>query len=136
LAENKDFLIKEETLTDIADSIRNVDNTLKELSPSQMSDEIRRLTAVIEQDFDANSPNAQSGKSVAEAVNIEKDRAMAAEKTEQENRDMADNKLQSQINAIITKQETQQDKVITRTLSENTVTETFDAPNAEQILIL
>mgnify|MGYP002516295216 CR=1 FL=1 len=49
---------------------------------------------------------------------------------------MADNKLQSQINAIITKQETQQDKVITRTLSENTVTETFDAPNAEQILIL
>lgn len=47
-----------------------------------------------------------------------------------------DEQLQSQINAIITKQETQQDKVITRTLSENTVTETFDAPNAEQILIL
>lgn len=136
MAENKDFLIKKETLKDIADSIRNVDNTLKELSPSQMSEEIRRLTAIIEQDFDANSPNAQSGKAVAEAVNIEKDRAMAAEKTEQENRDMADNKLQSQINAIITKQETQQDKVITRTLSENTVTETFDAPNAEQILIL
>lgn len=47
-----------------------------------------------------------------------------------------DEQLQSQINAIIVKQETQQDKVITRTLSENTVTETFDAPNAEQILIL
>lgn len=136
MAENKDFLIKKETLKDIADSIRNVDNTLKELSPSQMSEEIRRLTAIIEQDFDANSPNAQSGKAVAEAVNIEKDRAMAAEKTEQENRDMADNKLQSQINTIIAKQETQQDKVITRTLSENTVTETFDAPNGEQILIL
>ena len=136
MAENKDFLIKKETLKDIADSIRNVDNTLKELSPSQMSEEIRRLTAIIEQDFDANSPNAQSGKAVAEAVNIEKDRAMAAEKTEQENRDMADNKLQSQINTIIAKQETQQDKVITRTLSENTVTETFDAPNGEQIIIL
>ena len=136
MAENKDFLIKEETLTDLADSIRNVDNTLKELSPSQMSEEIRRLTAIIEQDFDANSSNAQSGKAVAEAVNIEKDRALAAEKTEQENRDMADNKLQSQINTIITKQEAQQDKVITRTLSENTVTETFDAPNAEQVLIL
>lgn len=136
MAENKDFLIKEETLTDLADSIRNVDNTLKELSPSQMSEEIRRLTAIIEQDFDANSSNAQSGKAVAEAVNIEKDRALAAEKTEQENRDMADNKLQSQINNIIAKQETQQDKVITRTLSENTVTETFDAPNAEQVLIL
>ena len=136
MAENKDFLIKKETLKDIADSIRNVDNTLKELSPSQMSEEIRRLTAIVEQDFDANSPNAQSGKAVAEAVNIEKDRAIAAEKTEQENRDMADNKLQSQINTIIAKQETQQDKVITRTLSENTVTETFDAPNAEQIIIL
>lgn len=136
MAENKDFLIKKETLKDIADSIRNVDNTLKELSPSQMSEEIRRLTAIIEQDFDANSPNAQSGKAVAEAVNIEKDRAMAAEKTEQENRDMADNKLQSQINTIIAKQQTQQDKVITRTLSENTVTETFDAPNGEQIVIL
>ena len=136
MAENKDFLIKKETLKDIADSIRNVDNTLNELSPSQMSEEIRRLTAIIEQDFDANSPNAQSGKAVAEAVNIEKDRAIAAEKTEQENRDMADNKLQSQINTIIAKQETQQDKVITRTLSENTVTETFDAPNAERIIIL
>lgn len=136
MAENKDFLIKEETLKDIADSIRNVDDTLKELSPSQMSEEIRRLTAIIEQDFDANSSNAQSGKAVAEAVNIEKDRAIAAEKTEQENRDMADNKLQSQINTIIAKQETQQDKVITRTLSENIVTETFDAPNAEQVLIL
>ena len=68
MAENKDFLIKEETLTDLADSIRNVDNTLKELSPSQMSEEIRRLTAIIEQDFDANSSNAQSGKAVAEAV--------------------------------------------------------------------
>nr|DAM46366.1 MAG TPA: hypothetical protein [Bacteriophage sp.] len=136
MAENKDFLIKKETLKDIADSIRNVDNTLKELSPSQMSEEIRRLTAIIEQDFDANSPNAQSGKAVAEAVNIEKDRAIAAEKTEQENRDMADNKLQSQINTIIAKQETQQDKVITRTISENTVTETFDAPNGEQIIIL
>ena len=136
MAENKDFLIKEETLTDIADSIRNVDNTLKELSPAQMSEEIKRLTAIIEQDFDANSPNAQSGKAVAEAVNIEKERAMAAEKTEQENRDMADNKLQSQINNIVAKQETQQDKVITRTLSENTVTETFDAPTGEQILIL
>lgn len=136
MAENKDFLIKEETLTDIADSIRNVDNTLQELSPAQMSDEVRRLTAVIEQDFDANSPNAQSGKAVAEAVNIEKERAMAAEKTEQENRDMADDKLQSQINNLVAKQETQQDKVITRTLSENTVTETFDAPNGEQVLIL
>lgn len=47
-----------------------------------------------------------------------------------------DEQLQSQINAIIAKQETQQDKVITRTLSENTVTETFDAPNGEQIIIL
>lgn len=47
-----------------------------------------------------------------------------------------DEQLQSQINTIIAKQETQQDKVITRTLSENTVTETFDAPNGEQILIL
>lgn len=47
-----------------------------------------------------------------------------------------DEQLQSQINVIAEKQAHQQDKVITRTLSENTVTEIFDAPNSEQILIL
>lgn len=42
-------------------------------------------------------------------------------------------KLQEQINILA---QGQQDKVITRTFTENTVTETFDQPNNEQILIL
>lgn len=44
-----------------------------------------------------------------------------------------DDHLQSQVDTII---ESYQEKLITRTLLENTVTETFDAPNAEQVLIL
>lgn len=136
MSQNIDYLIKEESLVDIADSIRNVDNTLGELYPSEMAEEIRRLTAVIDQTYDSSSSNPQSGKAVAEAVAAETERAMTAEKTEQENREVADNKLQSQIDNIIAKQETQQEKVITRTLSENTVTETFDTPNDEHILVL
>lgn len=68
MSDNVEFLIQHQTLKNIADSIRNVANNHSEMTPSQMSTEIRRLTATIDQSYDEDSENPQSGKAVAEAV--------------------------------------------------------------------
>lgn len=77
--DNKDFLIKEDTLTNIADNIRNVDSTLDKMTPTEMADEIKRLTAVIDQRYNASSTNPQAGIAVAEGIQQERERAQLAE---------------------------------------------------------
>ena len=105
--DNKDFLIKEETLTNIADSIRDVDSTLDKMTPTEMSEEIKRLTAVIDQRYNASSTNPQAGIAVAEGIQQERERAQLAEDQNEQNivnetteRKQADNELQSQIDNI------------------------------------
>lgn len=107
--DNKDFLIKEDTLTNIADNIRNVDSTLDKMTPSEMADEIKRLTAVIDQRYNASSTNPQAGIAVAEGIQQERERAQLAEEQNEQNivnetteRKQADSELQSQIDNIET----------------------------------
>lgn len=105
--DNKDFLIKEDTLTNIADNIRNVDSTLDKMTPTEMADAIKRLTAVIDERYNASSTNPQSGIAVAEGIQQERQRAQLAEEQNEQNiinetaeRKQADSELQSQIDNI------------------------------------
>lgn len=63
-----EYRIQGKTLKDIADSIRAVDSTIQAMAPQNMDDEIRRLTAVIDQTYDSESSNAIAGKAVKEAI--------------------------------------------------------------------
>lgn len=63
-----EYLIQEKTLKDIADSIRNVDPTIGELSPKDMDEQIRRLTATVDQVYDSESANPVAGKAVKQAI--------------------------------------------------------------------
>lgn len=104
--DNKDFLIKEDTLTNIADNIRNVDSTLDKMTPTEMADEIKRLTAVIDQRYNASSTNPQAGIAVAEGIQQERERAQLAEEQNEQNiinetteRKAEDEKLAEAINS-------------------------------------
>ena len=104
--DNKDFLIKEETLTNIAENIRNVDSTLDKMTPTEMADEIKRLTAVIDQRYNASSTNPQAGIAVAEGIQQERERAQLAEEQNEQNiinetaeRKAEDEKIVEAINA-------------------------------------
>ena len=63
-----EYRIQGKTLKDIADSIRSVDPNIQALSPQEMDDEIRRLTAVVDQTYDSESSNPISGKAVKQAI--------------------------------------------------------------------
>ena len=60
--------IQGKTLEDIANSIRAVDPNIQALSPQEMDDEIRRLTAVIDQTYNSESSNPIAGKAVKQAI--------------------------------------------------------------------
>lgn len=123
--DNKDFLIKEDTLTNIADNIRNVDSTLDKMTPTQMADEIKRLTAVIDQRYNASSTNPQAGIAVAEGIQQERERAQLAEEQNEQNiinetteRKQADSGLQSQIDNIEATFQTELDKKLDKQTSD------------------
>lgn len=63
-----EYRIQGKTLKDIADSIRAVDPNIQALSPQEMDDEIRRLTAVIDQTYNSESSNPIAGKAVKQAI--------------------------------------------------------------------
>lgn len=80
MSDEKEFLICEETLKNIADSIRNVSGEEDKLSPVEMASEIKRLTAVIDQNYDATSKNPQSGIAVSQAIEGEEQLREASDK--------------------------------------------------------
>lgn len=80
MSDEKEFLICKETLKNIADSIRNVSGEEDKLSPAEMASEIKRLTAVIDQNYDATSKNPQSGIAVSQAIEGEEQLREASDK--------------------------------------------------------
>lgn len=80
MSDEKEFLICEKTLNNIADSIRNVSGEGDKLSPAEMASEIKRLTAVVDQNYDATSKNPQSGIAVSQAIEGEKQLREASDK--------------------------------------------------------
>ena len=73
-----EYRIQGKTLKDIADSIRAVDPNIQALSPQEMDDEIRRLTAVIDQTYNSESSNPIAGKAVKQAIDPLSEKVQAA----------------------------------------------------------
>ena len=63
------YTINGETLTDIGDSIRNVDNSLSEMTPTEMVEEIKRLTVTIDSELSTTSTNPLQNKVITEELN-------------------------------------------------------------------
>lgn len=63
------YTINRETLTDIGDSIRNVDNSLSEMTPTEMAEEIKRLTVKIDSELSDTSTNPLQNKVITEELN-------------------------------------------------------------------
>lgn len=62
------YTINGETLTEIGDSIRNVDKSLSEMTPTEMAEEIKRLTVKIDSDLSNTSTNPLQNKVITEEL--------------------------------------------------------------------
>lgn len=60
------YTINGETLTEIGDSIRNVDKSLSEMTPTEMAEEIKRLTVTIDSELSNTSTNPLQNKVITE----------------------------------------------------------------------
>jgi hypothetical protein len=68
------YTINGETLTEIGDSIRNVDKSLPEMTPTEMAEEIKRLTVKIDSELSNTSTNPLQNKVITEEFdNIKKE---------------------------------------------------------------
>lgn len=68
------YTINGETLTEIGDSIRNVDKSLSEMTPTEMAEEIKRLTVTIDSELSNTSTNPLQNKVITEEFdNIKKE---------------------------------------------------------------
>lgn len=63
------YTINGETLTEIGDSIRNVDKSLSEMTPTEMAEEIKRLTVKIDSELSNTSTNPLQNKVITEELN-------------------------------------------------------------------
>ena len=63
------YTINGETLTEIGDSIRNVDKSLSEMTPTEMAEEIKRLTVTIDSELSNTSTNPLQNKVITEELN-------------------------------------------------------------------
>lgn len=63
------YTINRETLTEIGDSIRNVDKSLSEMTPTEMAEEIKRLTVKIDSELSDTSTNPLQNKVITEELN-------------------------------------------------------------------
>lgn len=63
------YTINGETLTEIGDSIRNVDKSLPEMTPTEMAEEIKRLTVKIDSELSNTSTNPLQNKVITEELN-------------------------------------------------------------------
>lgn len=63
------YTINGETLTEIGDSIRNVDKSLPEMTPTEMAEEIKRLTVTIDSELSNTSTNPLQNKVITEELN-------------------------------------------------------------------
>lgn len=63
------YTINGETLTEIGDSIRNVDKSLPEMTPTEMAEEIKRLTVTIDSELSNTSTNPLQNKVITEEFN-------------------------------------------------------------------
>lgn len=63
------YTINGETLTEIGDSIRNVDKSLSEMTPAEMAEEIKRLTVKIDSELSNTSTNPLQNKVITEELN-------------------------------------------------------------------
>nr|DAG27945.1 MAG TPA: hypothetical protein [Caudoviricetes sp.] len=63
------YTINGETLTAIGDSIRNVDKSLSEMTPTEMAEEIKRLTVKIDSELSNTSTNPLQNKVITEELN-------------------------------------------------------------------
>lgn len=63
------YTINRETLTAIGDSIRNVDKSLPEMTPTEMAEEIKRLTVTIDSELSNTSTNPLQNKVITEELN-------------------------------------------------------------------
>ena len=63
------YTINGETLTEIGDSIRNVDKSLSEMTPTEMVEEIKRLTVTIDSELSNTSTNPLQNKVITEELN-------------------------------------------------------------------
>lgn len=63
------YTINGETLTEIGDSIRNVDKSLSEMTPTEMAEEIKRLTVTIDSELSNTSTNPLQNKVITEEFN-------------------------------------------------------------------
>lgn len=62
------YTINGETLTEIGDSIRNVDKSLSEMTPTEMAEEIKRLTVKIDSELSNTSTNPLQNKVITEEL--------------------------------------------------------------------
>lgn len=62
------YTINGETLTEIGDSIRNVDKSLPEMTPTEMAEEIKRLTVTIDSELSNTSTNPLQNKVITEEL--------------------------------------------------------------------
>lgn len=62
------YTINGETLTEIGDSIRNVDKSLSEMTPTEMAEEIKRLTVTIDSELSNTSTNPLQNKVITEEL--------------------------------------------------------------------
>lgn len=62
------YTINGETLTEIGDSIRNVDKSLSEMTPTEMVEEIKRLTVKIDSELSNTSTNPLQNKVITEEL--------------------------------------------------------------------
>ena len=62
------YTINGKTLTEIGDSIRNVDKSLPEMTPTEMAEEIKRLTVKIDSDLSNTSTNPLQNKVITEEL--------------------------------------------------------------------
>ena len=123
MSDEKEFLICEETLNNIADSIRNVSGEEDKLSPAEMASEIKRLPAVIDQDYDAASKNPQSGIAVSQAVESEKQLREAGDKELSNRLDTLSNTVNEFDNRITESQTNANEAKVNAKTALDTVTE-------------